>query len=168
MSYVCIYVQFTGSKTKPYRSAVDRVSAHTIFVGNCPVSTTVPLLEKTINKLLGKGYDSSMHRLEYTYIHSNIQYTIHKKTVLYTNLYKCISTIYKYSIHTYLHTYMYIHTYNTYFLSGTIVETRLAVDEAGQAKGFAFVEFVNATGILCMYGQTHTWKIRHLHTYIHT
>ena len=58
--------------------------------------------------------------------------------------------------HTYIPPYMYIHTYNTYFLSGTIVETRLAVDEAGQAKGFAFVEFVNATGILCIHERSVT------------
>jgi len=40
---------------KPYREAKERVQQHTVFVGNLPVAITVPLLEKTINKKLGKG-----------------------------------------------------------------------------------------------------------------
>mmetsp|Transcript_9590 Transcript_9590/g.13108 ORF Transcript_9590/g.13108 Transcript_9590/m.13108 type:complete len:520 (+) Transcript_9590:261-1820(+) len=71
-----------GVKVKPYREAKDRVQQHTVFVGNLPMAITVPLLEKTINKKLGKG---------------------------------------------------------------AIVETRLAVDENGRARGYAYVEFVNAT-----------------------
>ena len=42
------------------------------------------------------------------------------------------------------------------------------MDESGQAKGFAFVEFVNATGRLCMYVcmemNLHTILILYIHS----
>lgn len=38
-----------------------------------------------------------------------------------------------------------LYNFSNYLVTGKIVETRLAVDESGRARGYAYVEFVNAT-----------------------